>query len=68
MFMAHDQYGNHYSLKTHPRKELCAQLGSEHVEKMYVDRPDGAYHIGYIIRGHWITVFGLEGVAFATRQ
>ena len=67
MFMGHDQYGHHYRLKDHPRKELCEQLGSNHVSKMYVDRPDGQYHIGYIILGHWIEVFGLEGVTFATK-
>ncbi len=68
MYMGHDQYGTHYSIKQHPRKELCEQLNSKHVAKMYVDRDDGAYHVGYIIRGHWINVFGLEGVVFATRD
>ena len=68
MYMGHDQYGTHYSLEKHPRKELCEQLASTHVAKMYVDRPDGVYHVGYIIRGHWITVFGLEGLTFATRR
>ena len=67
MYLGHDQYGNHYSIDEHPRKELCAALGRKHVSKMYVDRPDGAYHIGYIIAGHWITVFGLEGLTFATK-
>ncbi len=66
MYMGHDQYGNHYSMENHPRKELCEQLNSQHASKMYVDREDGSYHVGYIIRGCWITVFGLEGVKFAT--
>ena len=68
MFMGHDQYGNHYSLTKHPRKELCEKLGSDHAQKMYVDRKGTVYHIGYIILGHWIEVFGLEGVIFATKS
>lgn len=69
MYLGYDQYDNHYSLCTHPRKELCEQLGSSHVSKMYRDRKDGnAYHVGYIIRGHWVEVFGLEGVVFATKR
>lgn len=68
MFIGCDQYGNHYSLTKHPRKELCEQLESQHAAKMYVDRPDGVYHIGYIIRGLWITVYGLEGITFATKE
>jgi hypothetical protein len=67
MFMAHDGYGNHYFIKKHPRKELCEQLGRQHVDKIYEDRHDGTYHIGYIIAGHWLTVFGLEGNTFATK-
>ena len=65
MYMGHDQYGNHYSIKEHPRAELCAQLGRKNAAKMYVDRDGEAYHVGYIIAGHWITVFGLEGKIFA---
>ncbi len=68
MYMGHDQYGNHYSIKKHPRKELMDQLYCKHASKMYVDRDDGYYHIGYVIAGHWITVYGLEGVTFAKRE
>ncbi len=74
MYMGHDQYGNHYSLQQHPRKELLEQLGRKHADKMYVDRHNGItggidiYHTGYIIAGLWITVFGLEGETFATKQ
>jgi len=66
MYMGHDQYGNHYAIKRHPRKELCEYLGCKHVDRMYVDRGDTAYHVGYVIAGHWITVYGLEGITFAT--
>ncbi len=68
MYMGYDQYGNHYSIRKHPRKELCAQLGTKHAAKMYIDRSSGVYHIGYIIRGYWVQVFGLEGVVFATQN
>ena len=68
MYMGHDQFGNHYALREHPRKELCEQLGRQHAAKMYVDRPDGVYHVGYIIGSHWIQVFGLEGLVFATKE
>ena len=68
MFIGHDQYGNHYNLKKHPRKELCEQLNSKHASKMYIHRSNEIYHIGYIILGHWIEVFGLEGITFATKQ
>ena len=67
MFMGHDQCGQHYNIVKHPRKELMERLDAKHADKMYVDRPDGAYHIGYIIRGCWITVYGLEGEVFATK-
>ncbi len=49
MYMEHDQYGTHYSIAKHPRKELCEQFDVKHAAKMYIDRPDGAYHVGYII-------------------
>jgi len=68
MFMAHDQYGNHYSIEKHPRKTLMDELGVKHAQKMFVDREDETFHIGYIIAGHWLTVYGLEGVTFATKQ
>ena len=67
MYMAHDQYGNHYSIDKHPRKELLNKLYATKASKMYVDRQDGAYHVGYIIKGHWITVYGLEGITFAKK-
>ena len=67
MYMGHDQHGVHYSMEKHPRKELCEALGIKHASKMYVDRPDGSYHVGYIIAGRWIEVFGLEGLTFATK-
>ena len=68
MYMGHDQYGNYYILNDHPRKELMEQLGSSHVDKMYIQRGDEIVHVGYVIAGHWVTVFGIEGLTFATVQ
>lgn len=68
MYMGHDQFGNHYPIDQYPRKELMEALGATHVSKMYMDRKDGTYHVGYIIRGHWVSVFGLEGLTFATKE
>jgi hypothetical protein len=57
-FVAFDQYGQVYKLKTtHPRKELMELLGASSAQKMYRDTKSGeSYHAGYIIRGHWIEV------------
>ncbi len=65
MFIGHDQYGTHYSIKSHPRAELLTHLGRKHADRMYCDRDGVTYHVGYIIAGHWINVFGLEGKVFA---
>ena len=65
MYMGYDQYGNHYQIKAHPRKELCEQLERKSARKMYIDRKGNSYHIGYIIAGCWIAVYGLEGITFA---
>ncbi len=70
-YLGHDQHGNHYAIKEYPRKELMEQLGRSHVAKMYTDRggeKPGVYHIGYIIAGCWISVYGLEGLTFATLE
>ena len=66
MYVGYDQFGNHYRMQAFPRKELCEQLDCQHVARMYVDRKDGPYHIGYIIAGRWITIYGTEGIVFAT--
>jgi hypothetical protein len=58
-FVAFDQYGQVYKLKTaHPRKELMELLDASSAQKMYRDNKSGeSYHAGYVIRGHWIEVF-----------
>ena len=57
--MAVDQYGNTYhALGKHPRSELMKRLGCKHAERMYVDDLEGkSYHIGWIIAGHWLTIY-----------
>lgn len=55
--MAIDQYGHTYHGLSHPRKDLCARIGSSHAEKMYIDSTAGAKHIGYVIGGLWLTIY-----------
>ncbi len=63
-FMATDQYGNTYhALGKAPRKALMERLGAKHATRMYVDKQDGkTYHVGWVIRGHWLTLFRVERV------
>lgn len=56
-----DQYGEHYHLKEHPRKELLEQLGASRAANMYVDTVDGRVkHKGYVIGGRWIDVYAVH--------
>lgn len=66
-YIACDQFGNTLFLNGPPRKRLLERLGRKHAAKIYIDRPDGAYHIGYIVSGHWYTILGLEGETFAKK-
>lgn len=53
-----DQFGQRFAVDPKaPRKSLMASLGTRHADKMYVDTKDGARHIGYIVRGHWVTLY-----------
>lgn len=52
-----DQYGNYYKLKKYPRKELMEKFNVQHISKMYVDRNRETKHIGYIISGHWVSIY-----------
>jgi hypothetical protein len=56
-FIGIDQYGQHYYINKHPRKELLEQLGASHASKMYID--DGV-HTGYVIQNLWIDVFKIK--------
>ena len=66
-YLAIDQYGQHHPLVTsHPRKELMGRLCRRHCAKMYADQEDGSSaHVGYVIGGLWLRVFGVEGRVFA---
>ncbi len=56
-YLGIDQYGTHYHLKHHPRKELLEYFDRQHADNMYRDRTDGSiHHVGYIIAGHWIEI------------
>jgi len=63
-YLARDQYGNSYHLMTkYPRKELLALFGRQHADKVYIDprrAQTGAIHIGWIIAGHWLTVYKVQ--------
>lgn len=62
MYIALDQYGNHFSIKKHPRKELLEHFGRQHADKLYHDNllTGETEHIGYVIDGHWLSVFRLS--------
>lgn len=56
-----DQYGQHYHLTEHPRKELLEQLGASRAANMYADTTGGKVkHKGYVISGHWIDVYAIH--------
>lgn len=57
MYVGIDQYNNIYWIKKHPRKELLEQLYATKADKMYIGN---GVHIGYVIKGHWITVYKLH--------
>lgn len=63
MFMAIDQYGQTFHGLTHPRKDLMQRLGRRHAQKMYCDKKGGGtVHIGYVIAGHWLSLYKVEPV------
>jgi hypothetical protein len=66
-FIGFDQYGNHYHIDKHPRKELLEKLGATRASKMYCDTKDGrTAHIGYVIKDCWISVYRVH--AFHNRS
>ena len=57
-YLGIDQYGQRFKIDKHPRKELLDYLGYKSAQKMFVDTKSGASkHVGYVIGGHWITVY-----------
>jgi hypothetical protein len=61
-YIAIDQHGlTEHNLGQYPRKELLHRYATTHADKMYVDnKTKGALHIGWIIAGHWFTVYSIE--------
>ena len=58
-----DQFGERYYFHRWPRKEIMSQLDCKHASKMYIDSPKGkSFHIGYVIKGHWIAIFREEKI------
>lgn len=52
-----------HRLKTkHPRKELMDLYYTKHADKMMIDTAKGVKHIGYVVRGHWFTLYKIEGM------
>lgn len=67
LYLAVDQHGQTFRYLKHPRKELCAILGRQHVAKMYVDKVAGpnagkSVHVGYVIAGLWLTLYEMKPV------
>lgn len=56
--IAIDQYGHTYKLKSkHPRKELLELIGASKADKIYIGE---GVHIGYVIKGLWLSVYKLQ--------
>ena len=49
-----DQYGNRFFVST--LKELREEIKGR-ASKMYLERGDKTYHVGYVIGGHWLTAY-----------
>ena len=60
--MAIDQWGQtEHDLGPHPRKELLRRYNRKSSRKVYVDKKNGGtVHIGWIVAGHWFTVYRVE--------
>ena len=60
--MGRDQYGVTYDdLGKYPRAALLRRLHRKRAAKMYIDKREGPpKHVGYVIAGHWITLYQVE--------
>ena len=62
-YMGIDQYGHHYDIGHEaPRAWLMEHLGVKSARKMYCDlvhagKPYGTVHTGWVVAGHWISVY-----------
>lgn len=64
LYHAVDQYGDVVAYRAEdPRVGLLEELGATRAQNMYVDGKDGkAYHIGYIVKKRWFSIFKLEAM------
>lgn len=60
-YIAVNQYGETLRLTKpdYPKKQLLSKLAepASRAEKMYIDGPKGAKHVGYVIGGSWWTIY-----------
>ena len=60
-YLGIDQYGQHYTIKKHPRKELLNRLGRTKASNLYCDTKSGGIrHVGYVIADLWIEIFKIH--------
>ncbi len=60
-FLAIDERGQHYTIGNNPpRKWLLNHFDRQHADKMYIDTKKGHKHIGYVIAGHWLTIYRIS--------
>lgn len=58
IIVAVDQYGQiERNLGKHPRKELLLRCRATHASKIYRESTHGDYHVGYVIRDRWYTLY-----------
>jgi hypothetical protein len=62
MFLAIDQYNQTHFLKTkYPRKELLDIFNAKSARKIFCDDKNGnIFHVGYYIRGMWLTIYEIK--------
>ena len=52
-----DQYGNKFYAASVRELRSKIKMGGSRVSKMYIDRGEKTFHIGYVIGGHWLTKY-----------
>jgi len=64
MFLAIDQFGEKYLLKTkYPRKELEKIFCTKNIKKIYIDDKKGnSFHTGYFLKGLWLNLYKLQSL------
>ncbi len=62
MFLAIDQFGEKYLLKTkYPRKELEKIFCTKNIKKIYIDDKKGnSFHTRYFLKGLWLNLYKLQ--------